>query len=127
MTLPWLDRFGTVASTACAVHCGAVAFVPALLSLIGLGFLQDERFEWIFLTFAVGFAVGAGWSARRLHREGWVTIGFALGVLSLVAARAGEMLGVEGSVVLALVGGVVLVVSHGLNLRASRESTCSTG
>jgi len=128
---PWLDRLGTVASSTCALHCVAMALAPALLPLVGLGFLHDERAEWAFVACAVAFAGLAAWFGHQTHRRWSITVGFAAGMLALVGARVGEELGLGGSLGLALAGGGVLVASHLVNLRrcqaCQREATCSTG
>lgn len=122
----WLDRLGTVASAACAVHCGVLALAPALLPLLGLGFLHDESAEWAFVAAAVVFAAVAGALGHRTHGAWSVSLGFLFGMLALVGARVGEELGLEGGFVLAGVGGAALVVSHLFNLRRCRACAAGT-
>ena len=54
-----IDRFGAVASTLCALHCALCAALPALLGMLGLGVLLDQRAEWIFTVVALLFATAA--------------------------------------------------------------------
>ncbi len=127
MTHPWFDRLGTLASATCALHCAVMALLPALLPLVGLGFLHDERFEWLFLACAVGFAGAAAWFGHRAHRTWAITLGFALGATALIGARLGEVFGIEGGLVFALLGGGLLVASHLFNLQRCRgcaEESC---
>ena len=122
MSSVWLDRFGTAASGACALHCATLALVPTVLPLMGLGLLRDERAEWLLLGIAILFAVPAAWLGYRTHHNRMITIGFAAGVLALVSARVAEALGLEGTLPVAVIGGGVVAVSHLANLR--RTHTC---
>jgi hypothetical protein len=117
---PWFDRFGTGASAACALHCAILSFAPAVLPLIGLGILHDERFEWSFLAVAVLFAVVAAGFGHRVHGSWPITGAFALGVTALVSARVFEVSGIEGGLWLALTGGAIVVGAHLFNLRRCR-------
>lgn len=115
----WMDRMGGVASATCALHCVTLAAAPALVSLLGVEFLRHEAFEWGFFALAIGFAVVAAVLGYRVHRTPWVLGGFALGIAILAAGRFGEALDLfEGSVVLAVIGGGVLIASHVASVRA---------
>jgi len=106
-----------------------MAAAPALIPLLGLAFLADEAFEWTFFALAVGFALAAGYAGYRVHRTRWVLAGFGMGILVLLAGRLGEFLQVyEGGAVLAVVGGAILVASHGastVQTRACGEACAS--
>ena len=108
---------------------GVMAAAPALIPLLGLAFLADEAFEWTFFALAVGFALAAGYAGYRVHRTRWVLAGFGMGILVLLAGRLGEFLQVyEGGAVLAVVGGAILVASHGastVQTRACGEACAS--
>jgi len=87
----WTDRFGSVASTVCAVHCAICAFLPVAFSAFGLGFLLGEQIEWLFSIVAISFGVGAlilGW---RQHRSKQVAILLIVGVLGIMTSRVLEM------------------------------------
>ena len=117
----WLDRFGSVASATCAVHCAVMSVAPAVVSLLGLGVLAHEAFEWGFFVTAVSFAFAAALLGYRTHRSGWVLLGFAAGVVVLSLGRLGEALELhEGGVILAGVGGGLLVASHLASARQIR-------
>ena len=90
-----VDRFGTVASSICAIHCAVCAILPAAFSSLGLGFLLGHQAEWVFTLIAVAFAVGAlalGWPRHRSPR---VAALLGMGILGLFASRGLEM-GSEG-------------------------------
>lgn len=114
----WFDRLGSVASATFAVHCMTLSLAPALVSVLGLGILANELFEWGFFVAAVGFAIVAAVLGYRTHRTAWVIGGFAFGILVLAVGRFGEAFGlIEGGVGLAVLGGGVLVASHLASLR----------
>lgn len=87
-----LDRFGAVASSACAVHCAIAAFLPALFGALGLGFLIGHRAEWGLTLLAIALAAGALIRGWRRHRALGAAALLALGIVGLLASRA-----VEGS------------------------------
>ena len=87
----WTDRFGTVASGMCALHCAMCAFLPVIFSVLGLGFLLSEQTEWLFSIVAILFGVGAlilGW---RQHGSKKAASFIILGVLGIMASRGMEM------------------------------------
>jgi hypothetical protein len=43
--LNYIDRLGTAASVACAVHCGLTPFAATILPLLGITVLTNERIE----------------------------------------------------------------------------------
>lgn len=92
-----VDRFGAVASSLCAVHCMACAFLPAAFGMLGLGALQSHRAEWVFTLTAVALASGAlilGW---RRHRSVFVAAMLTLGIVGLLASRGLEMTGAHAA------------------------------
>jgi len=87
----WADRFGSVASSLCAVHCAICAFLPVAFSALGLGFLLGQDMEWLFSIVAILFGLGAlvlGW---RQHRSKQVGALLVLGIVGIMASRALEM------------------------------------
>ena len=87
----WTDRFGALASSLCAVHCGACALLPWAFGALGLGFLVGHEAEWVLTLVAVAFGMGAlilGW---RLHGSVLVTSVLALGIIGLLLARGLEV------------------------------------
>jgi hypothetical protein len=124
-----MDRLGGLASAACAMHCLTMAFAPALISLVGLGFLADESFEWGLFVTAVGFAFAAAIFGYRVHRTWWVPAGFGIGILVLMAGRLGEAMQLyEGGAIVAITGGSLLLTTHvasAVRTRACREACAS--
>ena len=126
MNTLWMDRLGSVASATCAAHCLLFAALPSLISLLGLHFLAHEAFEWGFFVLAVSFAIAAGMSGYRTHRNVWLFAGFGVGVLVLIAGRLGEALALyEGGGFVAILGGSILVASHLMSLRRARQRVSS--
>lgn len=128
MSSLFVDRLGSVASASCALHCLTVSLAPALVGFLGVEFLANEAVEWGLFASAVVFAVLAAGLGYRVHRSGKVLASFAIGLGALSAARFGEALDLfEGTLVLAVLGGGVLVASHLTSvrkLRACQEDCC---
>lgn len=92
----WADRWGTVASSVCALHCAVCALLPAALAGLGLGALLSQKAEWAFTLIAValgGIALVVGW---RVHRSRKVAGLLALGIVGLLSSRGLEMGGEHG-------------------------------
>lgn len=48
-----LDLIGFSASTLCAIHCALMPFIIVFLPVLGLGFVANPLFEYIFITSSV--------------------------------------------------------------------------
>jgi hypothetical protein len=87
----WTDRFGSVASSVCAIHCALCAFLPVAFSAVGLGFLLGQQVEWLFAIVAILFGLAAlvlGW---RQHRSTRVAVLLISGVVGIMISRGLEM------------------------------------
>ncbi|HCH62412.1 MAG TPA: hypothetical protein DFR83_06385 [Deltaproteobacteria bacterium] len=135
MNIFWLDRFGSLASIACAAHCIIMAALPSLVSAVEFGHgdhgHHDEYalIEWVFFGLASVLAIGAAIIGYRRHQTWWVAAGFVVGLPILVAGRMGEAFHMEGiGFGLTVLGGVVLAGSHIMSLRrhkAVADSCCA--
>jgi hypothetical protein len=109
-----VDRFGALASSLCALHCVVSAFVPAVLGVMGAGFLLGEGAEWAFTGLAIGMAATGlviGW---RRHRSRLVAALFVGGILGLLASRGVEgLLHHDGEGTEAIEAGVRQADEHG--------------
>ena len=88
----WTDRFGSVASPLCAIHCALCGFLPAAFTTLGAGFLLGHLAEWIFSITAMVLGLGAlilGW---RQHRSTGVAVLLALGIVGILSSRLIEMI-----------------------------------
>lgn len=117
----WMDRFGSAASLACALHCGLFAFAPAIVAVLGLQSLGNEVVEWGLFSCALLFAGMAGATGYRAHQHRHIALGFVGGACALVVARLSEAYELtEYGPVFAILGGLVLVSAHLANIRACR-------
>jgi hypothetical protein len=85
----------------------------AVLPLIGLGFLANERAEVVLITGAIGLAIGSlAWGARH-HRRWRALLVLIVAVAFIATARTA----VEGTfeVVFYSIGGVLLASAHLVN------------
>lgn len=117
-----VDRFGTVASCACAVHCAASALIPGALGALGVSAWLGHEAEWGFTAAAIVFASTAlvvGW---RRHRSRGVALVLGAGIAGLALARVTEAGGayVAGTA-MGVFAGAALIAGHIYNIRVSRR------
>ena len=107
---------------ACAIHCLAMPLLVAVLPLIGLGFLVNERAELVLFLGAIGLAVGSlTWGVRR-HRS-WRAFLILIVALAFIATARTA---VEGTfeVVFYSIGAILLASAHLVNRHLCK--TCLT-
>ena len=108
-----IDTTGACLSVACAIHCLAMPLLVAVLPLIGLGFLASERAELVFITGAIGLAIGSlAWGVR--HHRSWRALLILIVALAFIATARTA---VEGTfeVVFYSIGGILLASAHLVN------------
>jgi hypothetical protein len=113
-----VDRVGAFASFLCAVHCALLPLVFGVLPALGLSFLADHAFERVFVGFAIVLATTSLIFGLRRHgsyRAFWFLVP-GIGLLAL-----GMLLGDDHATarhaVLVSVGGLLVALSHVVNLR----------
>ena len=116
---PRLDATGIILSTLCFLHCLAVPFIATG----ALAWVASEAIH-IGLTVALaGVVVFVAWPSYQQHRRAVVPALLVGGLALLIAAVLGEdTLGEYAETSLTVLGSVVLVLGHILNLRFRR--TC---
>jgi hypothetical protein len=130
MNILWMDRFGSLASMACAAHCVVMAAIPSLFAVAEAGHHghhghdgEQALLEWAFFGVASVFAAGAAIVGYRSHRTWWIAAGFGLGLPVLAAGRLGEAFHIEGvGFGLTVLGGVILASSHLLSIRQCKRA-----
>lgn len=85
------DRFGSVASSICALHCAICGFLPVAFSALGLGFLLGQKVEWMFAIMAISFGLVALFLGWRQHRSKQVAGFLIVGVVGIMVSRGLEM------------------------------------
>jgi len=117
-----LDRFGSIASTVCAIHCALSPIVFGLLPLIGGANANERWLEPVFVLAAGVLAVTALARGYAVHHRRSVAGLFALDFASIVAGRwivaEASPLWESGLVV---AGSLILVLAHRRN-----HSACVT-
>lgn len=121
-----IDRLGTLASAACAVHCFACALLPSALVALGLGGLLSHGAEWGFTVVAAAVAAGAlviGWPK---HRSRLIVSALGVGIAGLLASRLIEEIASPAvGTAVGIAAGITLIAGHVLGFRAARnEATC---
>ena len=120
----WVDRInwdwvGISASLLCAIHCAALPFLLTLSALGGLQFLDSPvlEFTMIFLALAVA-AYALTHSYRKLHRKK-DALYIALGGFAFIFL--GQLPPLESwEALLSATGGVLVAVSHVVNIRLAQ-------
>lgn len=112
-----LDTAGATASVLCAIHCAAMPLVITLLPLIGLGFLADDRTEWLLfgLSALLGLSslCGSYFREHRSHRA-LVVLAVGLSLLALGHIVEDRIYG-TGGVALVVLGGLTVAAAHAVN------------
>lgn len=130
-----LDKVGAVASFICAVHCLLTGVALGILSIVGLGFFGSPWVDRSFL--AVAFVVGgaAAWHGYRKHGSTTPAIMFVVGLGLVLWSRFGmphdhgahqaeDWRHIVGTG-LSVVGGLLLVSFHIVNMRLQRKCGCA--
>ena len=107
------------ASLACAVHCAAVPLLVAVLPMVGLGFLKDERLEWALVASSAIVATASLTSGYRRHARRLPLGVLALGLMLLVSGRFVERGGVALGTALVVCGGLLVALAHFFNHRGT--------
>ena len=119
ITRPRLDATGIILSSLCFLHCLATP----LIATGALAWVASESIH-IGLTIALaGVVVFVAWPSYQRHRRAVVPALLVGGLALLIVAVLGEdALGEYAETSLTVLGSVVLVLGHILNLRFRR--TC---
>lgn len=116
-----LDRFGTVAGLACAVHCAAMPFVLALVPAAMGATLGSGWIEWGLFGASATLGLTCMHRGGRIHGRGATKTIFAAGLAMLALGRVSEERewGRWGVAALVL-GGVTVATAHFFNGRLCR-------
>jgi MerC mercury resistance protein len=133
-----LDKLGVCASAVCAVHCALTGLAFGLLSVSGLAFLDNERFDATFILIAASLGAFAVRHGIRQHHSYWPAAVFSFGIACVTLGhfflRHVHRDGVyesfwthNGHTVFMIMGGLSLVCFHILNIRLQRTGGCGCG
>ena len=116
------DKYGTIASTICAIHCAITGVAVSVLSIIGFAYLQSPILEWGFLGFALVFGSWAAVRGFSIHKSWTPVIVFGLGFLLLAGSHIVDpkngSAGSSGYAELfSVLGGICLISFHYINRR----------
>lgn len=111
-----LDRIGVVASCACAVHCAVMPFLIGVLPLLGLGFVAEERVEWLLVALSGLIGVASLLpSYFRYHRRVSPLILFGVGVTLIVVGRVWFEEGAAFETAGVVAGALTIAAAHFVN------------
>lgn len=117
-----LDRSGSVASLACAIHCALMPFLFAFLPAALGATLSSDWIEWGLFGCSAFIGMTSMHVGKKLHRKRIAFAVCAIGVTMLGLGRIGEERhwGWIGVPVLVL-GGMVVASSHFVNMHLCRR------
>ncbi|REL34024.1 MerC domain-containing protein [Thalassotalea euphylliae] len=110
-----LDRIGIAATSLCALHCILLPILLPALPLLGLSFLADHTWEFVFLiaTAMLGtFALLSGF--RRYHRKLYP---FYLLYLGVAVYWLRHDFGEAYEPFFVIFGAVLIVAAHFINMK----------
>ena len=117
----FLDKTGAAASWICAVHCLAMPFVVSFLPVFGLGFLADEKGEYIFLALSAALAsISLLPAFFKLHRKISILFLFTAGFFAVGAADALFADNFAGKIIFVVFGAGLMTAAHLFNRRLCR-------
>lgn len=124
----YLDSLGTLASTACAVHCLLTPLVLGVLPLLGIGFLAADWFENAAVIGAITLGAVSMIHGYLHHRQVRVA-GFLVGGIALLLA--GRWLVGDAyqpaETGLVVAGGLAVARAHWVNRRLCQTCTSCQG
>ncbi|MFT5586610.1 MAG: hypothetical protein ACI9VR_004209 [Cognaticolwellia sp.] len=119
------DAFGALIGLSCALHCAAVAALPALLVWGGLAWAQSESVEWGLTAASVSFSSVLAALGYKKHASNSTLALFALGLGALLVGRLVESGGLPLSPVFSIGGGLLLLGAHLRNTQMRRAAQCA--
>lgn len=124
---PLFDQLSMGASVICAIHCAVLpimlALFPALSSLPN----NNHDFHLALIVLIVPASLLAAYLGCAKHKDKWVLIGIATGLLTLtITALLGhDLVGEVGEKTLTMCASIVLIAAHWRNYRLCRSKKCS--
>ncbi len=119
-----LDRLSVCVSAACLVQCLVLPVLLIALPIASLGFFGDEIFHLLLLAVILPLSTLAFLLGWNFHRNTSMLVPGIAGLVSLMlAASLGhDVLGNWGETFLTVLGGILLISGHILNLRSRRRA-----
>lgn len=114
---PQLDTMGIVLSALCFLHCLAVP----LIATGALAWVASEAIHIGLTIVLAGVVLLVAWPSYQQHRQAVVPALLVGGLALLIAAVLGEdTFGEHAETALTVLGSIVLILGHILNLRCQR-------
>lgn len=130
-----LDKVGAIASFVCAVHCLLTGVALGILSIVGLGFFASPWVDRTFISIAFLVGAAAAWHGYRKHGSTIPALMFVVGLAMVLWSRFGVAHDHGGThsgglahtvgTVLSVIGGLLLVSFHIVNMRLQHKCRCS--
>jgi hypothetical protein len=120
----FLDRAGICVSAVCLAQCIALSLAIVLAPMMSLGIFGSDLFHRLLLLLILPLSVGAFWLGYRSHRSLGLLIAGLSGLCLVLAAAFLEatVLPPLGASALTSAGGLILIVSHWLNMKLRRRA-----
>lgn len=116
-----IDLLGMAGSILCAIHCSALPILLAMGSLSSVAWLDSHWVEYLFLGSAL---ILAGWSlvgSYSHHGKPWA---IALAIIGFIVFFIGFAEHNHTEIGLTTLGGVLIALSHFVNWRMMKKTSC---
>jgi len=126
MLVSVLDRSAIGLSVLCLLHCLALPLVLVAGSSFTALWAADEWFHQLLVVLVLPTSIVALLLGCKKHKR-WAVLawGFCgVGVLTLAALFAHDLVGEAGEKILTVIGSMLVVVGHAYNFRLCRSEVC---
>ncbi|MEM9554499.1 MAG: MerC domain-containing protein [Acidobacteriota bacterium] len=120
------DGLGIVGSAACALHCITIPVLLVLGATVPTMFLTDESFHTSMLWLVVPSAVVAFALGCRRHKDRWVLLLGAVGVVGMVLSGTAlhDLAGETVEKLVTVASAALLITAHWRNFKLCRADSC---
>ena len=120
------DGLGIFGATACVLHCIAIPVLLVLGTTLPTVLWGGESFHRAMLLLVVPSALIAFSMGCRRHKDRWVLVLGALGVVGLVLAGTvlHDLMGEAAEKIVTIGAAALLITAHARNFKLCRSESC---
>ena len=121
------DGLAVLLSGICLVHCLAVPLIVGLFPLLVAGILDHRQFHQVLLYLVLPTSIIGLWLGYRRHYKFYIAVIGVAGVAILVAITlfVHDQVDSGTEIIIASAGGIIVALSHILNLVEARKTSCT--
>ena len=118
------DILGFFASTLCAIHCAILPFILSFLSLLGMEFMSNPKFEWAMLINSIVLALTSFLIGYYKHHQDSEALSIMLiAFIFFVLGYPRDSPALLNEISLPI-GGVIMAYAHYRNWKLCKEKDC---